>query len=152
MRTIATLAALAGLLLPSLAVAEGCPRTAEGARALVAGRTVIASRAEGGFAQDGFTSFAGSGLMFGIQPVEYELQTKRGQVRELRIYLPGTNVAPYSYAFRNAHGGATCTASECKWEKPGSPLGALNRATLMETIYKRGAVTLWCFYTNQSGW
>ena len=152
MRIVAALAGLLSLVTSGLARAEGCPRTDAGVRALLAGRTVLESKAEGGFAEDGFTHYTGSGLVFGIQPLGYEVQTKRGQIRELRIYLPGTSVAPYSYAFRNAHSGATCDGGECQWEKPGAPLGGLNRATLMETVYKRGAMTLWCFYTNQSGW
>lgn len=152
MRTLACLAALTSLATPQLAAAEGCPRTADGVKALLAGRTVISTQKEGGFAADGFSTYEGSGFVLGMTPIGYELQTKRGQVRELRVYLPVTSVEPLSYAFRNAHGGATCDGSECKWEKSDTPLGALRRATMMETIYKRGAMTLWCFYTNDAGW
>lgn len=152
MRNFACLAALLGLVAPQLAFAQACPRDADGVRTLLAGRKVIGTQKQGGFAQDGFTTYEGSGLVLGLQPLEYELQTKNGHIRELRIYVPGTDVAPYSYGFRNAHSGATCASGECKWEKSGTALGALRRATMMETIYKRGAMTLWCFYTNDAGW
>jgi hypothetical protein len=153
MRVLTSIAALLALALPDVAAASAaCPRDAAGVRALLAGRAVLAEKKEGGFASDGFVTYAGSGEVLGIQPIEYELQTKQGQVRQLRVYLPGTNVEPFSYGFRNAHSGALCDAGECKWKKEGTPLGALNSASLSETIYKRGALTLWCFYTNDAGW
>ena len=152
MSRVAGLIALFALATPQVALAEGCPATADGVRSLLQGRKVLRTQAQGGFAQDGFTDYEGSGLVFGVQPLGYELQTKSDQVRELRIYLPGTSIQPYSHSMRNAHSGATCESDSCEWRESEEALGALESVTMMETIYRRDAMTLWCRYANSAGW